>query len=126
MTEQADLDQQALTPQSLDPTLRQPAVVLGPYGNAYDFSRFGTVLFIVKGIGFFRALSYIGMLVEASHKRQTMVRKLEIIWQAGVFGTYTAVALPLLASSDIRPEQHADVPLADYPQWLGRWFRRMF
>ena len=126
MTEQADLDQQALTPQSLDPTLRQPAVVLGPYGNAYDFSRFGTVLFVVEGVGFFRALSYIGMLVEASRKRQTMVRKLEIIWQAGVFGTYTAVALPLLASSDIRPEQHADVPLADYPQWLGRWFRRMF
>ena len=90
MTEQADLNQKTLDPQSLDPTLRQPVVVLGPYGCAHDFSRFGTVLFVVEGVGFFRALSYIGMLVEASRQRQTMVRKLEIIWQGGIFGSYMA------------------------------------
>ncbi|KAJ5460975.1 uncharacterized protein N7458_002527 [Penicillium daleae] len=99
MAEQADSDRKVLDPQSLDPTLRQPAVVLGPYGCADDFSRFGTVLFIVEEVGFFRVLSYVGMLVEASRKRQAMVRKLEIIWQGGVF---------------------------DYPRWLVLWFQRMF
>jgi hypothetical protein len=31
-------------------------------------------------IGFFRALSYIEMLVEASCRREVMVRKLEVLW----------------------------------------------
>ncbi|KAJ5981932.1 hypothetical protein N7451_012032 [Penicillium sp. IBT 35674x] len=96
---QANIDQVTLNPQSLGSVVRQPVVVLGPYGRAHDFSRFGTVPFVVEDVGFFRALSYIGRLVEASRRRQSMVRKLEIIWQAGVF---------------------------NYPQWLARWFQRMF
>jgi hypothetical protein len=125
MAEQGDRDQKLLDPQAMDPTLRQPAVVLGPYGCADDFSRFGTVLFIVEGVGFFRVLSYIGMLVEASRKRQTMVRKLEIIWQGGVFGTILLLR-PQLGFCGGLIEQLVDHYVADYPQWLVRWFRRMF
>lgn len=102
LIEQANIDQITLNPQNRDPVVRQSVVVLGPYGLAHDFSRFGTVLFVVEDVGFFRALSYIGMLVEASRQRQSMVRKLEIIWQAGVFSTS--------AAGKGRPEQHADLP----------------
>jgi NAD(P)H-flavin reductase len=101
LREQANIDQVTLNPQSLDSVVRQPVVVLGPYGRAHDFSRFGTVLFVVEDVGFFRALLYIGRLVEASRRHQSMVRKLEIIWQAGVFSTS--------AARHGRPEQHADL-----------------
>ncbi|KAJ5559532.1 hypothetical protein N7513_001931 [Penicillium frequentans] len=55
--------------------------LLGPYGRPLDLSRFGTVVFVLEDIGLFRALSYIKMLVEASHKREVMVRRLDIMWQ---------------------------------------------
>jgi hypothetical protein len=60
---------------------RQPVAILGPYGRPYDFSRYGTIVFALEDIGLFRALSYIEMLVEASHKREAMVRKVEVLWQ---------------------------------------------
>jgi hypothetical protein len=119
MAEQGDRDQKHLDPQSLDPTLRQPAVVLGPYGCADDFSWFGTFLFNLEGVGFFRVLSYIGMFVKASRKRQTMVRTLEIIWQGGVFGTIL-LARPQLGFCEDLLEQLVDHYAADYPQWLVR------
>lgn len=59
----------------------QSVTVLGPYGRAHDFSRFGTVIFVVEDIGLFRALPYIEMLVEASRRREVMIRKVEILWQ---------------------------------------------
>jgi NAD(P)H-flavin reductase len=58
-----------------------PVTVLGPYGRPHNLSRFGTIIFVVEDIGIFCALSYIEMLVEASHKREAIVRKLEILWQ---------------------------------------------
>ena len=63
---------------------RQPVIVLGPYGHPLNFYRFGTILFVVEDIGFFRALSYIEMLVQASYKREVMVRKLEVLWKRRV------------------------------------------
>ncbi|KAI2670183.1 hypothetical protein LCP963914a_9874 [Penicillium roqueforti] len=59
----------------------QSVKLLGPYGRPLNLSRFGTIVFILEDIGLFRALSYIKMLVEASHKREVMVRRLDIIWQ---------------------------------------------
>jgi hypothetical protein len=67
---------------ALDTPAKQPVIILGPYGQPLDFHRFGTILFVVEDIGFFRALSYIGMLVEASRKREVMVRKLEVLWKS--------------------------------------------
>jgi hypothetical protein len=65
--------------------------LLGPYGRPLDLSRFGTVVFVLEDIGLFRALSYIKMLVEASHKREVMVRRLDIMWQRDEkFGGYRA------------------------------------
>ncbi|CAG8197248.1 unnamed protein product [Penicillium nalgiovense] len=63
---------------------KQPVTVLGPYGHPLSFHRFGTILFVVEDIGFFRALLYIDKLVEASRKREVMVRKLEVIWKRRV------------------------------------------
>jgi hypothetical protein len=39
---------------------------------------------VVEDIGFFRVLSYIDKLVEASCKCEVMVRKLEVIWKCRV------------------------------------------
>ncbi|CAG8340362.1 unnamed protein product [Penicillium salamii] len=74
----------------------QPVTVLGPYGHPLSFHRFGTILFVVEDIGFFRALWYIDKLVQASCKREVMVRKLEIIWKRrvgsdGVFRLWTCL-----------------------------------
>ena len=63
---------------------KQSVMILGPYGHPLDFYRFGTILFVVEDIGFFRALSYIEMLVEASRRREVMVRKLEVLWKRQV------------------------------------------
>ncbi|KAF3004643.1 hypothetical protein E8E15_000933 [Penicillium rubens] len=63
---------------------KQSVMILGPYGHPLDFYRFGTILFVVEDIRFFRALSYIEMLVEASCRREVMVRKLEVLWKRQV------------------------------------------
>ncbi|KAI2791700.1 hypothetical protein POX_c04571 [Penicillium oxalicum] len=60
---------------------RIPVTVLGPYGRPENLLRFGTVVLVVEDVGFFRALSYIEMLVKASVQRKALVRKLEILWQ---------------------------------------------
>ncbi|KAJ5642499.1 hypothetical protein N7490_006499 [Penicillium lividum] len=64
-----------------DSPKRQSVKLLGPYGRPLDLSRFGTIVFVLEDIGLFRALSYIKMLVEASQKREVMVRRLDILWQ---------------------------------------------
>ncbi|KAI2732829.1 hypothetical protein DTO013E5_10246 [Penicillium roqueforti] len=79
---------------------KQPVTVLGPYGHPLSFHRFGTILFVVEDIGFFRALSYIDKLVEASRKREVMVRKLEVIWKRRV-------------GSD------------GYPPWVDEWMQEL-
>jgi hypothetical protein len=62
-------------------TRPRSVVILGPYGRPHDFAPYGTIVFAVEDIGIFRALSYIGMLVEDSRKRQVMARKVEVVWQ---------------------------------------------
>ena len=42
---------------------RQLVIVLGPYRYPLNFYHFGIILFVVEDIRFFRALSYIKMLV---------------------------------------------------------------
>ncbi|KAJ6022334.1 hypothetical protein N7499_002903 [Penicillium canescens] len=87
---------------------KQSAIILGPYGHPLDFYRFGTILFVVEDIGFFRALSYIEMLVEASRKREVMVRKLEVLWkrQVGKDGMF------------LSPTKN--------PQWVNKWMQDLF
>ncbi|KAJ6038448.1 hypothetical protein N7460_008219 [Penicillium canescens] len=80
---------------------KQSAIILGPYGHPLDFYRFGTILFVVEDIGFFRALSYIEMLVEASRKREVMVRKLEVLWKR-------------------------QVGKDENPQWVNKWMQDLF
>ncbi|CAG8878827.1 unnamed protein product [Penicillium nalgiovense] len=75
---------QKLYYQALKSPAKQSVMILGPYGHPLDFYRFGTILFVVEDIGFFRALSYIEMLVEASCRREVMVRKLEVLWKRQV------------------------------------------
>ncbi|KAI2786997.1 hypothetical protein POX_f07350 [Penicillium oxalicum] len=72
-----------------------PTTVLGPYGRPVDLLEYGTVVMVVEDIGFFRVLSYIEMLVEASRQRKALVRKLEILWQ--------------------------DDAVAAYPPWVKKW-----
>ncbi|KAJ5365259.1 hypothetical protein N7517_008145 [Penicillium concentricum] len=86
---------------ALESPSRQPVIVLGPYGHPLNFYRFGTILFVVEDIGFFRALSYIEMLVQASNKREVMVRKLEVLWKRRV-GT------------------------DEYPKWVNKWIEQLF
>ncbi|KAI3094638.1 hypothetical protein CBS147333_9956 [Penicillium roqueforti] len=86
---------------ALESPSRQPVIVLGPYGHPLNFYRFGTILFVVEDIGFFRALSYIEMLVQVSHKREVMVRKLEVLWKRRV-GT------------------------DGYPKWVNKWIEQLF
>jgi NAD(P)H-flavin reductase len=75
---------QKLYHQALKFPAKQSVMILGPYGHPLDFYRFGTILFVVEDIGFFRALSYIEMLVEASCRREVMVLKLEVLWKRQV------------------------------------------
>jgi NAD(P)H-flavin reductase len=49
---------------------RIPVTVLGPYGRPDNLLLFGTVVLVVEDIGFFRALSYIEILVVASLQRK--------------------------------------------------------
>lgn len=89
---------------------RLPATVLGPYGRPPDLLGYGTVVMVVEDIGFFRVLSYIEMLVEASRRRKALVRKLEILWE-----------------DDAEPGQsfpvHAgrELTLEAYPPWVKKW-----
>lgn len=61
-------------------------IAVGPHGYSYDFRSFGTVLLIANDIGIAGILPYIKALVEASKRRNAMVRKLEIVWQMEDFG----------------------------------------
>lgn len=89
--------------EALKSQAKQPAIILGPYGHPLDFYRFGTILFVVEDIGFFRALSYIEMLVEASRKREVMVRKLEVLWkrQVGKDGMFLSWTSTLVSESHL-------------------------
>ena len=70
-------------------TRPQPVAILGPYGRSHDFSPYGTIVFAVEDIGIFCALSFIGMLVEASHKRELWHKKWKSCGNATVgFLTY--------------------------------------
>ncbi|KAJ5775847.1 uncharacterized protein N7511_000858 [Penicillium nucicola] len=97
---------------------RQPVLILGPYGHPFDFYRYGTIIFVVEDIGFFRALSYIEMLVEASRKREVMVRKLEVLWkrQVGKDGMFTWAKEPHLLIEG----------LLENPQWVNKWMQDLF
>lgn len=61
--------------------VHQPVTVLGPYGRPICLNQYGTVLFVVEDIGLFRVLSLIEMLVNASIRREAMVRKLYVLWE---------------------------------------------
>ncbi|KAI2791676.1 hypothetical protein POX_c04544 [Penicillium oxalicum] len=67
---------------------------LGPYGRPENLLRFGTVVLVVEDVGFFRALSYIEMLVKASVQRTALVRKLEILWQDDAESSESSSYLP--------------------------------
>jgi NAD(P)H-flavin reductase len=56
-------------------------LVLGPHGRSYNFRSYGTVLMIATDVGIAGILPYIQSLVEASRRRQAMVRRVEVIWQ---------------------------------------------
>ncbi|CAG8878862.1 unnamed protein product [Penicillium nalgiovense] len=92
---------QKLYYQALKSPAKQSVMILGPYGHPLDFYRFGTILFVVEDIGFFRALSYIEMLVEASCRREVMVRKLEVLWKR-------------------------QVGKDENPQWVNDWIQGLF
>lgn len=61
--------------------IHQPVTILGPYGRPTCLNQYGTVLFVVEDIGLFRVLSLIEMLVNASVRREAMVRKLYVLWE---------------------------------------------
>ncbi|CAG8235185.1 unnamed protein product [Penicillium salamii] len=60
---------------------KQPVIIFGPYGQPHNLHSFGTVVFVVEDIGFYRTLSYIEMLVQASRDRKAMIRKVEVLWE---------------------------------------------
>lgn len=93
---------------------KQPVTVLilGPYGHPLGFHRFGTILFVVEDIGYFRALSYINKLVESSRKREVMVRKLEVIWKRRVGSDGMFLSLKYI------PESPEPLSLTEYPQGI--------
>ncbi|KAJ5453746.1 uncharacterized protein N7458_004702 [Penicillium daleae] len=57
-----------------------PVFMFGPFGHPPCFGNYGTVLFVVEDIGLFRILPFIQQLVHGSRRRETVVRKLEILW----------------------------------------------
>jgi hypothetical protein len=57
-----------------------PVFIFGPFGHPPCFGNYGTVLFVVEDIGLFRILPFIRQLVLGSRRRETVVRKLEILW----------------------------------------------
>jgi hypothetical protein len=57
-----------------------PVFVFGPFGHPPCFGEYGTVLFVVEDIGLLRILPFIQQLVQGSYRRETVVRKLEILW----------------------------------------------
>lgn len=57
-----------------------PVFVFGPFGHPPCFGDYGTVVFVVEDIGLFRILPFIRQLVHGSRRRETVVRKLEILW----------------------------------------------
>lgn len=58
-----------------------PICVLGPYGHSPPLGQYGTVIFVLEGIGLFRALPFIRHLVQESRSRRNIVRRLEVLWQ---------------------------------------------
>lgn len=62
-------------------TIHFPVCVLGPYGHSPRLGQYGTVIFVLEGIGLFRALPFIRHLVQESRGRRNTVRRLEVLWQ---------------------------------------------
>ena len=99
-----------------------PTTVLGPYGRPVDLLEYGTVVMVVEDIGFFRVLSYIEMLVEASRQRKALVRKLEILWQDDAvagrsFSRYTEFELITYSLSSLGQEVETRDSESRFP-WL--------
>ncbi|KAJ6033793.1 hypothetical protein N7460_000289 [Penicillium canescens] len=67
--------------EKLHQVTKQPVIVFGPYGHYHNLNTFGTIIFVVEDIGFYRILSYIEMLVQASRDRKAMIRKVEVLWE---------------------------------------------
>lgn len=62
------------------------ALAFGPYGHSIDFSGFATVLLLATDVGIASILPYVKHLVDASRRRQSIARKVEVIWQIDDYG----------------------------------------
>jgi NAD(P)H-flavin reductase len=57
------------------------ALVLGPHGRPHNLRRFGTVILIASDVGIAEVLPYVQTLIDASRRRDAMVRRIHLIWQ---------------------------------------------
>lgn len=62
------------------------ALVLGPHGRPHDLRRFGTVILIASDVGIAEVLPYVQTLIDASRRRDAMVRRIHLIWQVADYG----------------------------------------
>lgn len=62
------------------------ALVFGPSGHSIDLSGFVTVLLVATDVGIASILPYVKHLVDASRRRQSIARKVEVIWQIDDYG----------------------------------------
>lgn len=77
------------------------ALLLRPYGQCFNFTAFGTILFIMEDIAIMRVLPFIRMLVLASEQHQVMVRKLRIVWQMDDFSNLSPSTPSALSTINI-------------------------
>jgi hypothetical protein len=92
-------------------TIQFPVCVLGPYGHSPHLGQFGTVVFVLEGIGLFRALPFMRDLVQESRSRRNTVRRLEVVWQVELkdFSTFSLLQmLCVVVLTNI-----------DHPHWVG-------
>jgi hypothetical protein len=98
-------------------TVHFPVCVLGPYGHLPRLDQYGTVIFVLEGIGLFRALPFMRHLVQESRSRRNTVRRLEIVWQVELKDFSTCPLVPDAVRSGAyqnRPSPHILGP-GSYP-----------
>ncbi|CEJ58365.1 hypothetical protein PMG11_07023 [Penicillium brasilianum] len=105
-----------------------PVFIFGPFGHPPCFGDYGTVLFVVEDIGLFRILPFIQQLVQGSRRRETVVRKLEILWAVDWSSILELELLvePRGADASISANHVPEIERSRYKLWIWNSVQRLF
>lgn len=114
---------------AMETDLSFPVFMFGPFGHPPCFADYGTVLFVVEELGLFRVLPFIRQLVHGSRQRETVVRKLEILWVVDWSSIVELELLPELERHDTTPAA-SHVPKtfsrSNHKSWVWDSIQRLF